>query len=232
MYVRIPETLTITEQFQLDRFNEIKLSANGQLETYTNEFEPSTPGYSAYLQQIGARTITYDDGQNTQNELINYLSGFDPDDDSVGPSATFPSEPGYATANAFRMGDTVSNLTGVLDYQFGGDAVSSGATWRVRAIDDGANTFAHANARPDLPPIVGGTLEVASFNVLNYFRTLDTSAVGNDRDRAGAARRQHRGGIPAPDRQAGQLHRDDRRRCARPDRTGKRLPGRIARQRD
>ena len=74
------------------------------------------------------------------------------------------------------MGDTVSNLSGVLDYQFGGDAVSSGATWRVRAIEDGANTFAHANARPDLPPIVGGTLEVASFNVLNYFRTLDTSA--------------------------------------------------------
>ena len=42
MYVRIPETLTITEQFQLDRFNEIKLSAGERLETYTNEFEPST----------------------------------------------------------------------------------------------------------------------------------------------------------------------------------------------
>jgi len=81
---------SLTEQFQLDRFNEIKLSANGQLETYTNAFEPSTPGYAAYLQQIGARTITYDDGQNTQNESINYLDGFDPDDDSTGPSATFP----------------------------------------------------------------------------------------------------------------------------------------------
>jgi predicted extracellular nuclease len=181
MYVRIPETLTITEQFQLDRFNEIKLSANGQLETYTNAFEPSTPGYAAYLQQIGARTITYDDGQNTQNESINYLDGFDPDDDSTGPSATFPGEPGYATANAFRMGDTVSNLTGVLDYQFGGDAASSGATWRVRAIEDGDNTFAHANPRPDVP-LVGGTLKVASFNVLNYFTTLDaggaTTAIG------------------------------------------------------
>ena len=44
MYVRIPETLTITEQFQLDRFNEIKLSANGRLETFTNEFEPSVAG--------------------------------------------------------------------------------------------------------------------------------------------------------------------------------------------
>ena len=182
MYVRIPETLTITEQFQLDRFNEIKLSAGGRLETYTNEFEPSTPGYAAYLQQIGARTITYDDGQNTQNELINYLSGFDPDDDSTGSSATFPGEPGYATAKSYRMGDTVSNLTGVLDYQFGGDAASSGATWRIRAIDDGDNTFTHANARPDTPPIVGGTLKVASFNVLNYFTTLDaggaTTAIG------------------------------------------------------
>ena len=140
------------------------------------------PGYAAHLQQIGARTITYDDGQNTQNESINYLGGFDPDDDSTGPSATFPGEPGYSTATSFRMGDTVSNLTGVLDYQFGGDAASSGATWRVRAINDGDNTFTHANARPDTPPDVGGTLKVASFNVLNYFTTLDaggaTTAIG------------------------------------------------------
>ena len=182
MYVRIPETLTISEQFQLDRFNEIKLTANGRLETFTNEFEPSIPGFAAHLQQIGARTITYDDGQNTQNELINYLSGFDPDDDSTGPSATFPGEPGYSTTTSFRMGDTVSNLTGVLDYQFGGDAASSGATWRVRAINDGDNTFTHVNARPDTPPDVGGTLKVASFNVLNYFTTLDaggaTTAIG------------------------------------------------------
>jgi predicted extracellular nuclease len=182
MYVRIPETLTITEQFQLDRFNEIKLSAGGRLETFTNEFEPSTPGYAAYLQQIGARTITYDDGQNTQNESINYLDGFDPDDDATGSSATFPGEPGYGTANAYRMGDTVANLTGVLDYQFGGDSASSGATWRVRAINDGDNTFTSANERPDTPPIVGGTLKVASFNVLNYFTTLDaggaTTAIG------------------------------------------------------
>ena len=175
MLVRIPETLTITEQFNLDRFNEIKLSADGRLETYTNEFEPSVSGYAAYLQQIGARTITYDDGQNTQNESVNLLDGFDPDDDATGPSAVFPGEPGYTTASAYRMGDTVNGLTGVLDYQFAGDA-SNGSTWRIRAVNDGDNSFVHSNPREATPPDVGGTLKVGSFNVLNFFRTLDTSA--------------------------------------------------------
>ena len=154
MLVRLPQTLTITEQFNLDRFNEIRLAAGGRPETFTNAFEPNAAAYAAYLAQTAARSITYDDGLNAQNQPVENLDGF-------GPT--------YGTATAPRMGDTVTGLTGTLGFG------PSGA-YRVRAIDDGDNRFAVANPRPAEPDAVGGTLTVGSLNVLNYFTTLDTGA--------------------------------------------------------
>jgi predicted extracellular nuclease len=46
-------------------------------------------------------------------------------------------------------------------------------TYRVRSIEDGDNTFEHVNERPAEPADVGGTLQISSFNVLNYFTTLN-----------------------------------------------------------
>jgi predicted extracellular nuclease len=157
MRVVFPQVLTVTEQFQLARFNEIKLVAGDRPMQFTQENAPDAAGYQAALQEVGARTITYDDGLNIQNGLIGNLDGF-------GPT--------YTTANAPRMGDTVTGLTGVLDYQWAGNA-ASGATWRLRATEDGANSFDATNPRPDAPPDVGGTLKVAAFNVLNFFTTLN-----------------------------------------------------------
>ncbi|PWS38324.1 hypothetical protein DFH01_03275 [Falsiroseomonas bella] len=168
MRVVFTQTLTVTEQFQLDRFNEIKLVAGDRPMQFTQENLPDAPGYQASLVEVGARTITYDDGLNIQNGPIGNLDGF-------GPT--------YGTANAPRMGDTVTNLSGVLDYQFAGNA-TSGATWRVRATQDGANSFVDAAPRPAAAPDVGGTLQVASFNVLNFFTTLSAggalTAIGLD----------------------------------------------------
>jgi predicted extracellular nuclease/2',3'-cyclic-nucleotide 2'-phosphodiesterase (5'-nucleotidase family) len=169
MLVRVPQTLTVTEQFDVDRFNEIKLYAGDapgdRPAQYTHENAPSVAGYLAHVQDVGARTITYDDGLNTQNNPIGNLDGF-------GPT--------YNTANAVRMGDTVTNLTGVLDYQWAG-AASSGATWRVRSIDNGDNTFADSTSpRQAEPADVGGRLTVGSFNVLNFFATLDDSSSSNN----------------------------------------------------
>jgi predicted extracellular nuclease len=158
MLVTVQQTLTVTEQFNLDRFNEIKLVAGDRPTQFTQENAPDADAYQAYLQEVGARTITYDDGLNTQNQPIGNLDGF-------GPT--------YDTASAPRMGDTVENLTGVLDYQWAGNA-ASGATWRLRSVEDGANSFDEGNPRPETPPDVGGGLKVASFNVLNFFPTLNT----------------------------------------------------------
>ncbi len=160
MLVRVPETLTISEQFNLDRFNEIKLVAGERPVQFTHENEPDVAGNAAHQEEIGSRTITYDDGLNTQNASIDNLDGFAP----------------YSTETAPRMGDTVTGLTGVLDYQWAGNS-SSGATWRIRAVENGANEFEQVNPRPAAPEDVGGTIQAASFNVLNYFATLDDGSL-------------------------------------------------------
>ncbi|MFH6782798.1 ExeM/NucH family extracellular endonuclease [Methylobacterium sp. MA0201] len=145
---------SISEQFNLDRFDEIRLAAGGRPETFTNEFEPNSQAYVAYLAQTAARSITYDDGSNAQNLPIENLDGF-------GPT--------YSTATAPRMGDTVTGLTGTLGF-------GPTSAFRVRSIEDGSNTFTRANPRPGAPDAVGGTLKVGSLNVLNYFTTLASSS--------------------------------------------------------
>lgn len=170
MLVRFDDTLTVSEQFNLDRFNEIKLVAGERPAQYTQGNSPDQAGYQAHLEEIGGRTITYDDGLSVQNSAITNLDGF----------------AGYDTESAPRMGDTVTGLTGVLDYQWAG-ASASGSTWRVRAVEDGANDFVATTAREDAPADVGGTLSVCSLNVLNYFATLDDgSLTANGLDPRGA----------------------------------------------
>ena len=55
------------------------------------------------------------------------------------------------------------DVTGAMDYAFG--------LYRIQPTQ-GAN-YGSANPRTAQPDDVGGTLKVASFNVLNYFTTID-----------------------------------------------------------
>jgi predicted extracellular nuclease len=156
MLVTFTDTLVVTEMFQLDRFNEIKLFEGDRPQQFTQVNDPDAAGYQAALQQVGALTITYDDGLNVQNASIDNLDGFAP----------------FNTGTAVSMGDSITGLTGILDYKWAGNS-ASGSTWRVRATEDGQNSFVDTNpADTDLPEI-GGDLKVASFNVLNFFTTLD-----------------------------------------------------------
>ncbi|TXS94152.1 ExeM/NucH family extracellular endonuclease [Parahaliea maris] len=167
MLVRFPGILQVTEQYQLDRFNEIKLVAGERPYQFTQLNTPDSALYQQFQQDLGARRITYDDGLSVQNAAIDQLDGFAP----------------YNEATAVRMGDTVTGLTGVLDYKWAGNS-ASGATWRVRAHSDGANTFVSTSVRPLAAPGVAGNLSIASLNVLNFFTTLDigsnTTALGHD----------------------------------------------------
>jgi predicted extracellular nuclease len=72
-----------------------------------------------------------------------------------------------APGDTVRRGDTVTGLEGVLSYGFG--------AYRVQPT--GTVGFAERNPRPAAPE-VGGDIQVASFNVLNYFITF-----GGDDDR-------------------------------------------------
>ncbi|MGH8915491.1 MAG: ExeM/NucH family extracellular endonuclease, partial [Acidimicrobiia bacterium] len=149
MAVQIPQPLFISEFFNFDRFGEIVLSSERQLQP-TALYEPGSPEAEQLAVDNRLGRITLDDGRTTQNP--------DP--------AIHPNGEVFDLDDLFRAGDRVSNVTGVLDFAFG--------LYRVQPTA-GAD-FSVQNPRPKKSPKVGGTLEVATFNVLNYFSTIDTGA--------------------------------------------------------
>ena len=141
MLVSFTQTLTATETFNLGRFGEVRLSANGRLRTPT---AVTTPGAAAIAQaDLNQRSsFVLDDGDNRQN--------IDPTIHPVG---------GLSATNTLRSGYTVDGLTGVFDFRFG--------SYRVQPL--GPVPFNATNPRPAAPPAVGGNVKVGSFNVLNFF---------------------------------------------------------------
>ncbi len=145
MYVTFPQALVISEYFNFDRFGEMVLTSERRL-TPTAEFEPG-PDAIAAANDFLLNKITLDDGRTNQNP--------DP--------AIHPNGLDFDLSNLFRGGDTVANVTGVMDYGFG--------LYRIQPTQ-GAD-YTNTNLRTDYPEEVNGSLKVASFNVLNYFSTLD-----------------------------------------------------------
>ncbi|MGB7337290.1 MAG: ExeM/NucH family extracellular endonuclease, partial [Phototrophicaceae bacterium] len=151
MLVTFPQDLTITELFQLGRFGELSVSQGGRLFQYTNDNTPSVTGYAAHLQDIASRSIVIDDGLTFQN-----------------PNPVLVPGNIDLTTDAFRMGDTLTNVTGVVRFSRG----SGGSGDEVYRIMLPSATYTAVNTRTAAPE-VGGDLRVASFNVLNFFTTLD-----------------------------------------------------------
>lgn len=73
--------------------------------------------------------------------------------------------PYLASDNTLRVGDTIAGLSGVLGFSFGSYEMHP-----TVAVD-----FTRENERTPLPMINGSKLKVASFNLLNYFITIDDS---------------------------------------------------------
>ena len=159
MYVSFPQALHISEYFNFDRFGEIVLCqpnpadpANAQDRLYqpTALYDPDSTARTQRADYNATACITLDDGRGTQNP-----------DPARHPNGQF-----FTLDNRFRGGDTVQNTVGALDYRFG--------LFRVQPTD-GA-TYVATNPRDEAPDAVGGSLTVSSFNVLNYFTTIDTGA--------------------------------------------------------
>jgi predicted extracellular nuclease len=176
MMVRIPQTLVVTDLQDHERLGEIHLYATegdglgGQIDeapdgrpyTFTQTNDPSVSGFAAHNAAVASRTIIYDDGLNGTWQGLNGVNGG-----------------AFNTASSVQSGDTINNLTGVLDYGFG--------AYRIRSTESGQNTFTDTNPVDPTPPAVGGTLTVASFNVLNFFVTLDNGGtMDNGQDPRGA----------------------------------------------
>ena len=153
MLVRFPQTLSVTDLRNLERFGSVGLSQGGRLYQFTNDHPPDTVAYGAHKESTARRRIRLDDGRRADNASpVRYL----------GAGAS----PGYS----IRTGDTVTGLTGNLRYSrgSGGDGTQ---TWRlVPTIEP---IFDAVNPRP-MEPSVEGEVRIASFNVLNFFSTIDS----------------------------------------------------------
>ncbi|MDG1209051.1 MAG: ExeM/NucH family extracellular endonuclease [Paracoccaceae bacterium] len=169
MLVTFQDTLTVTELFQLGRFGTFKASADGRLEQFSQNNAPDAEGFAQHQQDIAARTITItiDDGTNFQNpDTIRIPDG----NDGV-----------LTNTDSFRMGDTLTNLTGVVSYS---ENFQSGSEEPEVRIHLPSADYEAVNPRPETPEDVGGNFKIASLNVLNYFTTLDdgTNSAGPNND--------------------------------------------------
>lgn len=142
MAVRLDQTMTVTETFDLGRYGEVSLSSGGRLFQPTHVTAPGDAALAVEVENT-LRRILVDDGSDMQNP--------DP--------VIFPA-PALSAANTLRSGDTVTGLGGVLSFGFG----------EYRILPTSAPLFVAENARSTAPNLPGqGDLRVASFNVLNYF---------------------------------------------------------------
>lgn len=85
-------------------------------------------------------------------------------DDARSPANPRP-VPYMAPSDSLRRGDTTTGLTGILSFGFG----------QYRVQPTAAPSFTERNPRPAAPDAVGGDIQIASFNVLNYFITFGRS---------------------------------------------------------
>jgi predicted extracellular nuclease len=152
MLVELLGPLTVSGHHNLGRFGTVILSAGGRLFQFTNSNAPDIAGYTAHKDMKARRSIILDDGLRTQNPAeIHYLGA------------------GAAANYSIRSGDTLAGVIGVLRYSRGSGG-DGDETWRLMPTVD--PQFTAANPRPGAPAI-GGTIRVASFNVLNFFTTID-----------------------------------------------------------
>ena len=164
MIVTFPDTLAVSEYFQLARFGQVVLTESARPFQFTDQNAPSVAGYADFLDELATRRIILDDDNNDNNDSIS--DG--PDEPYYYPSG------GLSVGNRFRGGDTIAGLTGVMHWSFAG---SSGTdAWRVRPISGVDYSFRSTNPAPASPEDVGGSLTAASFNVLNLFSTIDTTS--------------------------------------------------------
>ena len=164
MLITVPDKLVVSEYFQLARYGQVVLTVNERPEQFTDANAPSVAGYVASQADLATRRIILDDDNNDQNEALTSPTG-----DEQYP---FPAG-GLSTTNRFRGGDSITGLTGVMHWSFAGQTGTD--AWRIRPVDGVNYSFDADNPRPEAPDPVGGSLTVASFNVLNYFTTLDES---------------------------------------------------------
>ncbi|MEJ7806640.1 MAG: ExeM/NucH family extracellular endonuclease, partial [Telluria sp.] len=143
MLVNINNALTINQSSFLGTRGELTLAA-GRRETATNRYRPGTPEAIALAAANARNSLVLDDSLFVAPTVIPYVDG---------------------GARVVRAGDTVTGLTGVIDY----GSIGGGAGFKLQYTVD--PTFSATNPRSGAPQL-GAGIKVASANVLNYFTTF------------------------------------------------------------
>jgi predicted extracellular nuclease len=144
MLVRFTTPLTVNGNYYLGNRGELILS-NGRREVPTNRFRPGTPEAIALQQANDKNFIVLDDGIFTTPATIPYL----------------------AADGTVRSGDTINDLTGVLDF---GPMGGGGAVFKLQPTV--TPVISRTNPRLEAPVLASGNVKVASANVLNFFTTF------------------------------------------------------------
>ena len=155
MLVSVTQPLFINDLFRLERYGEIQLSEGGRLYQFTNGNPAGVAGYASHQQQAAASSLIMDDGSSLRNpgqvQFLNQIAGI--------PA-------GYS----LRSGDSIMGLTGNIRYSRG----SGGSGIEAYRLEPTVHPqFLSVNTRAAVPPDPGGSIKVASFNVLNFFTTID-----------------------------------------------------------
>ena len=145
MLVAFDQDLFISEYFNYDRFNEMVLTTDRQFQP-TEVAEPGSAEWAAVLASNALSRIILDDGRNAQNPSV----------------LIHPDGAVFDLINTFRGGDIIQDVRGVLGDSFG---------YRIQPTQGATHVV--DNPRPTTPDPIAGTLRVASFNVLNFFTTID-----------------------------------------------------------
>jgi predicted extracellular nuclease len=154
MLVTLPGPFTVQQNFFLGRFGQLTLASGGRVRAPTDVARPGAAARALARANV-RRSLVLDDGSAHQ----------------------FPRPPPYlGDDGTVRAGDTLSEITGVIDYGLASaDAAGHGA-WKIHPIRP--PRIVRANPRAAAPAKGGGDLRVASANVDNFFATLADGHAG------------------------------------------------------
>ncbi|HZD22601.1 MAG TPA: ExeM/NucH family extracellular endonuclease, partial [Acidimicrobiia bacterium] len=154
MLVTFPQTLYISEFFNFDRFGEIVLTTARQFQG-THVASPGDAA-NAVTEANNLARITLDDARTSSNP-----------DPAIHPDGEI-----FDLDHTFRGGDTLTGVTGTIDFAFGRYRVQPVHLDNL-GIDGPSVVYENTNPRPSSPDPIDGEVRVATFNVLNFFTHLD-----------------------------------------------------------
>ncbi len=162
MYVRFPQSLYVTDHYNLGRYGEIILSSGNVLLIPTNIVDPNDDPASGTSSTgiSNVATVTAQDDLNSRNQIL-----IDDGSEVQNPNPIPYINPADST---LRSGTSTDSIAGCLSYAYG--------KYRLQPYPGPSFNYA---PRPSVPALGGANIVVACFNVLNYWTTLGDRGADN-----------------------------------------------------